>query len=96
MSVRLEYKKSFRKSLKKYTTKQQEDIFKSIRILSGSIDKFQIPHGLGLKLLKSNLRIWEIRVDLNIRILFRYENNLLEFALVGNHNNIKNFLKHIT
>ncbi len=94
MSINIEYKKSFRKSFKKYNKNQQEDVYKSIQILAGSIDKFQIPHCLGLKLLRSNLRIWEVRVNLDIRIIFRYENNLLEFAFAGNHNDIKNFLKH--
>lgn len=94
--INIEYKKSFQQSLKKYNKKQQEDIYKSIQILVGSIDKFHIPHGLGLKLLKSHLRIWEVRVNLDIRILFRYENNSLAFAFTGNHNDIKNYLKHTT
>ena len=91
--MRAEFKKSFQRALKKYTARQQEDIFKSTQTLIDSIEKFQIPKGLGLKLLLAKQRIWEARVTLDIRILFRYEDDFLEFGYVGSHNEIKRYLK---
>ncbi len=91
--MRVEYKKSFQKALKKYTAPQKEEIFISIKTLVDSIEKFQIPKGLGLKLLISKNRIWEARVTLNIRLLFRYQSDFLEFAYIGNHDEIKRYLK---
>ena len=93
--MRAEFKKSFQRALKKYTVRQQEDIFKSTQTLIDSIEKFQIPKGLGLKLLIAKPRIWEARVSLDMRIIFRYEEDLLEFSYVGSHNEIKRYLKTI-
>ena len=91
--MRIEHKQSFKKALRKYNKYQQEDIFTSIQTLSNSIEKFQMPKGLGLKLLISKSKIWEARVSIDIRVLFRYESDLLEIAFVGNHDQIKRYLK---
>jgi hypothetical protein len=49
--------------------------------------------GIGLKRLKGDY--WEIRKGLKARILFRWEGDLVEFVLAGDHNDIKRFLKNI-
>ena len=91
--MRVEHKKSFKKALKRYNGCQQEEICACVQALVDSIDKFQIPKGLGLKLLASKFKIWEARVNIDIRILFRYENDLLEIGFVGNHDQVKRYLK---
>lgn len=91
--MRVEYKKSFQKALKKYNLAEKEEIFKTVQTIIDSIEKFQIPKGLGLKLLIAKSRIWEARVTLNIRVLFRYEDDLLEFAYIGSHDETKRYLK---
>lgn len=48
--------------------------------------------GLGLKRLRP--KIYEIRVDLDTRIVFAKSNDLLEWLFVGNHNEVQRFLKH--
>lgn len=50
------------------------------------------PEGLGLKRLLKH--IWEIRVDLKMRVVFRLEGDLVQFGFVGNHDDIKRFLKY--
>lgn len=91
--IRIEYKRSFKKALRKYNKYQQEKICACVQTLINSIDKFQIPNGLGLKLLISKSKIWEARVNIDIRILFRYERDLLEIGFVGSHDQIKRYLK---
>ena len=49
--------------------------------------------GLGLKKLRKNY--WEIRTDLKDRILFRLKEDVVEFIIAGNHNEIKRYLKNV-
>ena len=50
-----------------------------------------IPKGVGLKRLRNNF--WEMRKGLKTRILFRWEDELVEFVLAGNHDDVRRFLK---
>jgi hypothetical protein len=59
-----------------------------IDILSGEKSLFA---GLGLKNLRKNY--WEIRKGLKSRILFRRQDDLVEFILAGSHEDIKRFIK---
>jgi len=52
-----------------------------------------IHKGFGLKRLKGDF--WEIRKGIKARILFRWQGDLVEFVLAGDHNDIKRFLKNI-
>lgn len=74
--------------------KEKEEIkriaIQAIDILSQ--DKM-IHKGIGLKRLKDNF--WEIRKGLKARILFRWEGDLVEFILAGDHNEVKRYLKNI-
>ncbi|MCM8765658.1 MAG: hypothetical protein NC920_02280 [Candidatus Omnitrophica bacterium] len=91
--MRIEFKKSFKRAIRKYSPRQRQEIFNSIQTLIESMERFQIPKGLGLRLLIAKSRIWELRVTAAIRILFRYEEDLLEFGYVGSHDEIKRYLK---
>ena len=92
--MRFEFKPSFDKSVKNFHGKEKEEIkeiaLKAIDILSQ--DRL-IHKGIGLKRLKGDF--WEIRKGLKARILFRWQGDLLEFILAGDHNNIKRYLKNI-
>jgi hypothetical protein len=48
---------------------------------------------MGLKRLKDDF--WEIRKGLKARILFRWQGDLVEFVLAGDHNDIKRYLKNV-
>jgi hypothetical protein len=48
------------------------------------------PAGLGLK--KLHKSFWEIRADLETRILFQVEKDRVTFVIVGNHDEIRRFL----
>ena len=49
------------------------------------------PPGLGLRKLKG--RYWEIRVSLDLRILFLLEADTATFVIVGNHDDIRRRLR---
>jgi len=89
--MRVAYLSSYDKNYKKLPKNKQLKAEYAIDIL---IDFFKIgqkPKGLGLKKLRNNY--WEIRVDLDYRIIFEIEKNLISFVFVGNHSSIKKFLK---
>ncbi len=52
-----------------------------------------ITPGAGLKQLRRNYR--EVRKGLKARVLFRWQGDLIEFILAGDHNDIKRFLKSL-
>lgn len=92
--MRFEFKPSFDRSVKGFSGREKEEIkqaaLQAIDILS---EDRLIHKGIGLKHLKGDL--WEIRKGLKARILFRWEKDLVEFVLAGNHDDIKRFLKNL-
>lgn len=91
--MRFEFKNSFERSLKDFHAIEKEEIKKvaiqTIDVLSG--DRL-VSKGIGLKRLKDNF--WEVRKGLKARILFRWQGDLIEFILAGDHNDIKRFLRN--
>ncbi len=92
--MRFEFKSSFDRSLKAFHKPEQEEIKKATR---QTIEMFSsnrtITPGAGLKQLRRNY--WEVRKGLKARILFRWQGDLIEFILAGDHNDIKRFLKSL-
>jgi len=89
--MRFEFKPSFDRSVKSLHGKEKDEVkqiaIETIDILS----RDRILHkGVGLKRLKSDY--WEIRKGLKARILFRWKEDLVEFILAGDHNDIKRYL----
>lgn len=92
--MRFEFKPSFKRSIKSLPSEEKEEIkniaIQTIDVLSHDIE---IRKGMGLTRLKGNF--WEIRKGLKARILFRWQEDLVEFVLAGDHNQIKRYLKNI-
>ncbi len=90
--MRFEFKPSFDRSIKQLPLHDKADVKSAasqlIEVLSKDREIYQ---GLGLKRLKNNF--WEVRYGLKVRILFRWEGDLAEFLLAGNHEDVKRFLK---
>lgn len=82
---------SFERSLRELDFARKDRIKRAIELAVAFFETGKLPHGLGLKLLHGEL--WEIRAGLADRIVFRKEKNLVEFLLVGSHDEIKRFLK---
>jgi len=92
--MRFEFKPSFDRSVKSLHGREKEEVkivaMQTIEILS---QDRTIHKGIGLKRLKGDF--WEIRKGLKARILFRWEGDLVEFILAGDHDDIKRYLKNI-
>ncbi|MBI1884133.1 MAG: hypothetical protein HYS08_08020 [Chlamydiae bacterium] len=92
--MRFEFKPSFDRSLKSYRGREKEEIKESalqaIEILSH--DR-ALHEGVGLKRLKGDF--WEVRKGLKARILFKWQGDLVEFVLAGDHNDIRRYLHKI-
>lgn len=87
-----EFKPSFDKSVKKLPDKDKAEIKKLAKGLIDILQTGEQPSkGFGLTPLQNN--VLEIRASYKRRILFRWENNHVEFILAGNHDQIKTFLK---
>lgn len=92
MNRTIEFKSSFDRLYRKLHAREQEEVDKAIDDLLSALEAGEVPHGLGLKRLQDDQ--WEIRVDIRLRIGFRMQKNTIEFATVGSHDVIKNFLKN--
>jgi mRNA-degrading endonuclease RelE of RelBE toxin-antitoxin system len=86
------YLKSFSRTFDDLSKENQikvTDLISDLLNLFGK--KIQPRKGIGLKKISKNL--WEIRIDIKLRLLFSIKNETLIFALVGSHNDIKRFLQ---
>jgi len=89
--MRLNYLKSYDRSFKKLPSPEQGNVIKSIDALIEFIKIGKKPQGLGLKKVRKDY--WEIRLSVKNRIIFEFKGNVINFAFVGNHNEVKKFLK---
>ena len=78
-----------------YPATIQQQIHATIQQLVLSLEQRQLPHGLGLKLLRSQSRLWEARVNRDIRLVFRLQQDLIEFGLVGSHDDVQRYLRRL-
>lgn len=92
--MRIEFKPSFDRSIKALKSQDKEEIK---NIIGGLIDILSMDRplheGLGLKRLRGSY--WEVRRGIKARILFRWQKDLVEFILAGDHEDIKRFLRSI-
>ena len=90
--MRIEFLKSFEKSIKNLSKSDKTKVFQSCRALIDFIEQETVgSRGLGFKRLQSNF--WEVRAGLKLRIIFQWKKDYLQFILAGNHDDIKKFLK---
>ncbi|MBU1808582.1 MAG: hypothetical protein KJ661_03360 [Candidatus Omnitrophica bacterium] len=92
--MRYEIKKSFDRSVKGLPEDNRIEIKKIIfEVLDVLSTGKQSPKGIRLTRLRNDY--WEIGTSLKERILFKLTNDLVQFLLVGNHDDIKRALKHL-
>ena len=92
--MRFEFKPSFERSIKSFPPPKKSEIKEAAAQLIDILSRDrQIHQGLGLKRLRGDF--WELRKGIKARILFRWQSDLVEFVLAGNHDDVKRFLKNI-
>ncbi len=81
----------FDRSVERLDPERKARVTITIDRLVAAFETGQLQQGLGLTQLRQGL--WELRASLSDRILFLRTGDLVEFLLVGNHDEIKRFLK---
>ena len=90
--MKFEFKPSFDRSVKAFRDSEKNEIKAlAIQLVEMLSRDREIHKGIGLKHLSGNF--WEARKGLKIRILFRWDGELVEFVLAGNHDDVRRFLK---
>jgi hypothetical protein len=91
--VRFEFKPSFIRLLEKLEPGEREQrVVAATRAFMVSLEeRIPLAPGLGMKRLKGSY--WEIRAGLGNRVVFHWEKDVVEFVLVGNHEDVRRFLR---
>jgi mRNA-degrading endonuclease RelE of RelBE toxin-antitoxin system len=84
---------SFLRHFKKLDARKRQSVIKAIENLNELYNLGLPSRGLGLKQLRQNL--WEIRSSLKDRILFDLQGDAVSFLLVGNHDDVRSYLKNL-
>ena len=92
MNRSVEFKRSFDRLYQKLNDSEKTKVRSVLDRFLSTLEENRAPAGLGLKRLKKD--IWEIRVDIHLRVSFRMQKNRIEFGVVGNHEDIKRYLKN--
>jgi mRNA-degrading endonuclease RelE of RelBE toxin-antitoxin system len=87
------FKHSFSRFFKKLDRPKQIQALAAIEALKTVLESDIKMGGLGFKQLRKNL--WEIRISLKDRILFEFEKETIVFIMIGNHDEVKRFLKNL-
>ena len=82
---------SFERTLKKVSAKDKEKLKKSLHQLNEFFRLGALPKGLGLKKLAGH--IYELRVDIRLRVILHLDEEIAYLVLIGSHDDIKRYLK---
>lgn len=89
--MRIEYKPAFGRSLKHLHLNEQKRVKQTIEKVIDFYATGNRTPGLGLTHLRG--AFWEARSGLKTRVLYRWQIDLIEIILAGNHDDAKRFLK---
>ena len=91
--MRVEYLASYDRAFRKLPPLVQSHAIEAIDSLLDYFQTGRRPHGLGLKRLRKVY--WEIRVGLDVRILFQLQRDYLSFVFVGDHDEMRRWLREL-
>lgn len=84
---------AFKSLYRKLPSNRQEAADKALGSLGEALASGRPAGGLGLKALRRG--VWEIRAGLLDRIVFCRTKDLIEFLVIGTHDEIRRFLKSL-
>ena len=90
--LKFAFSRSFEKSLKGLYPQEKVAIQRQVDSFMLAMTTRQVPAGFGIKKLGGDL--WEFRTDLALRVLFKWTKSEIGFLFIGNHNEVRMFLKH--
>ena len=81
----------FRKQLKRLSARDQQQVTAALKEFLAALTAGQLPTGYGFK--KINHDKYELRLDIRLRIAMKAEGETLVCHLIGNHEDIKRYLR---
>ena len=84
---------SFERSIKKLTVQEKKLLSKSLEQFNSFLIYGQVPAGFGFK--KINHDKYEFRVDIRLRVVVKVDGGDYYLVLVGNHEDIRRYLKSV-
>ncbi|MBI5873307.1 MAG: hypothetical protein HZB36_04100 [Candidatus Omnitrophica bacterium] len=92
--MKIVYKKDFLKSFSSYTRQEQELILEADKQIKLFLEaKFEdVPYGVRIKKIGPNT--FEARVNDKIRIIWVKTDKVAYFVLIGNHEDVRRYIKH--
>ena len=91
--MRYVYKTSFDKAYRRLHPDGQSEIDYALQSLFDFLDK-KTPLSVGLGFKRIGKAYWEIRAGIRCRILFEWTREVVTFYFVGNHDQIRRFIRH--
>lgn len=92
--MRYEFKTSFDRSVKRFSNDTKIEIAKAVFEIIDLVSTGKMSSkGQGLTRLRKDY--WEARTTIRERILFKIADDLIQFIIVGNHEDVRRFLKRI-
>jgi hypothetical protein len=89
--MRFHYKKEFIKQFDVYSRQEQDLILEADRQIKDYVKDQNAPYGLRIKNIGKN--VFEARVSKQIRIVWVKQEDMITFALIGSHDEVRRFIK---
>ena len=92
----VKYKARFEKAFRRLAPSDQQRVIQTVEQVEQFFTTCEAPEGLGLKKLfatESLGAVCEARVTLAVRLLFSVQPNLVTIHMVGNHEEVRRFIR---
>lgn len=83
---------SFERSVRKLSSPEKRKLAQSLEDFNSFLLREEMPLGFGFK--KINHDKYEFRVDIRLRVVVKVEGNEYYLVLVGNHDEVKRYLRY--
>lgn len=93
MSREIYLSERFRAVVREYPKPVRIEVGKAIDLLQSSLGHPHQHTGLSIRKLVKNY--FEMRVGLDLRLIFKVESDLITFAFAGTHDEVRRFLKQL-
>lgn len=93
MPLRYTFKSAFQKAFDKLPSEKQQLSLKAVEALGHYFKTQEAPYGLRIK--KLHERTFEARISADLRLVWVQTKDEVIFALLGNHEDVRRFLKNL-
>jgi len=92
--MRIALTERFQRAIRGLSPDQRARVFEIILVLPTAMGQPHAHAGIGLRKIHTS-GIWEARVGLGLRVVFGFREETLVLDLVGNHEDIRRYLKSL-